>query len=177
MPNRYRTPDYSNEPNRRFYPTQETPSQPRIPSAPTPFPVPKTTSMPQSTNQSLETKKMPGQRSLSRHNTDDIAYLTGRHPVLLQRLYNAADSVLTAYPEQDFIYDAYPDYVSLHLMRDRILRETPTLTEDFLQAGCPIDWLNLLTDSVITEQLCRMRCQRNPSGVANTTSLQSVSRS
>ena len=177
MPNRYRTPDSTNEPNRRFYPSQEAPSQPRIPSAPTPLPVPKTTAMPHNPNQSLGTKKLPGQRSLSRHNTDDIAYLTGRHPILLQRLYRAVDSALTLYPEQSFLYDDYPDYVSLQLMRDRILRETPALTEAFLQAGCPIDWLNLLTDSVITEGLCRMRGQRNPSGVANTTSLQSVSRS
>ncbi len=152
MPNHYRTPDSTNEPYRRFYPTQEA-------------------------NRSYPEKKMPGQYSLSRHNTDDAAYLIGRHPILLQRLYHAVDSAFAPYTERSFLYDTYPDYVSLHLMRDRILKETPSLTADFLQAGCPIDWLNLLTDTVITDLLCKKRCQRNPIGVANTTSLQSVSRS
>lgn len=109
---------------------------------------------------------------------DDATYLTHRHPVLLQRLYNAADTLLNTYPSQAFVYDAYPDYLSLRLMRDRILRENTSLTEDFLQAGCPIEWLQLLADTVITELLCRMRCSyRNPNGDASTTSVQSFPRS
>lgn len=108
----------------------------------------------------------------------DAAYLAHRHPILLQRLYNAADILLDSYPEQSFIYDAYPDYLSLQLMRDRLLREASEITEAFLQEGCPIIWLNHLTDTVISELLCRKRCNyRKPNGDANTTSVRFVPRS
>lgn len=108
----------------------------------------------------------------------DAAYLAHRHPVLLQRLYNAADMLLDSYPKQDFIYDAYPDYLSLGLLRDRLLREHPDITETFLREGCPITWLNLLADTVISELLCRKRCSyRRPSGDASTTSVRFAPRS
>lgn len=152
------------EPRRRFYPTEgdPMPAQTRVPSAPTP------SAMPQPA----------GRNAPSGQKRGDAAYLAHRHPILLQRLYNAADSLLDTYPEQEFIYDAYPDYLSLHLMRDRILRENSGLTEEFLREGCPIAWLNLLTDTVISDLLCRKRCSyRNPMGDANTTSVQSLSRS
>ena len=59
-------------------------------------------------------------------------------------------------------------------MRDRLLRENAALTEAFLQAGCPITWLNLLTDTVLSELLLRLRqSYRNPKGDASTTSVQS----
>lgn len=108
---------------------------------------------------------------------DDAAYLAHRHPVLLQRLYETADTLLKTYPRHGFIYDAYPDALSLQLMRDRLLRENASLTESFLQAGCPIAWLNLLTDTVLSDLLFRLRqSYRSPKGVAKTTSVQSVSR-
>jgi len=159
MPAYQPTLDFPNEPKQRFYPPQDAQpqSRPRIPSTPT---------------------RQTAVRSLSEKKGDDATYLLHRHPILLQRLYHAADTLLNTYLRQDFIYDAYPDYVSLHLMRDRILRENTFLTEEFLQSGCPIEWLNLLTDTVISELLCRKRCShRNPMGDANTTSVQSISRS
>lgn len=114
----------------------------------------------------------------ARKKEDDAAYFAHRHPVSLQRLYEAADSLLSAYPRHSFIYDDYPDYLSLHLMRDRLLRENPSLTEEFLQAGCPIHWLNLLTDTVLSEQLCKLRrSYRSPKGDASTTSVRFMSRS
>lgn len=146
------------EPLRRFYPPQGEQSQQRTPVVPSPAPQQTTVS--------------------DRKKRGDAAYLAHRHPVLLQRLYNAADVLLDSYPEQDFIYDAYPDYLSLRLMRDRLLREYPEITETFLQEGCPIAWLNLLADTVISELLCRKRClYRRPSGDANTTSVRFAPRS
>ncbi len=146
------------EPLRRFYPPQG--EQPQQKAAVTPSPVSKQTMV------------------SGRKKRGDAAYLAHRHPVLLQRLYNAADVLLDSYPEQDFIYDAYPDYLSLQLMRDRLLREYPEITETFLQEGCPITWLNLLADTVISELLCRKRClYRNPNGEASTTSVQFAPRS
>lgn len=123
---------------------------------------------------------LPEPRSLmpNHKKKGDAVYLTRRHPILLQRLYFVTDALLDTYPDYSFLYDAYPDYLSLQLLRDRILQENTSLTEAFLQAGCPIAWLNLLTDTVISELLCRKRySHRNPMGEANTTSVQSDSRS
>lgn len=117
-------------------------------------------------------------QTVSGKKSDDAAYLMHRHPILLQRLYHAADSLLNTYHTPEFIYDAYPDYLSLRLMRNRLLRENSILTEEFLQSGCPLVWLNLLTDTVISELLCRKRCAyRSPRGEASTTSVQSSLRS
>ena len=138
MPSNIPAGNTQEEPLRRFYPPQGEQPQQIIPSG-SPF------AMQQAT---VSGRKKRG----------DAAYLVHRHPVLLQRLYNAADVLLDSYPKQDFIYDAYPDYLSLHLMRDRLLREYPEITENFLREGCPIAWLNLLTDTVISELLCRKRC-------------------
>ena len=89
-----------------------------------------------------------------------MPYFEGRYPVLLQRLYDAAGSLLDTYSRNDFPYDAYPDYLSLRLMRDRLLRENKDLTEEYLQAGCPIQWLEMLTDTILSEQLCRRRREK-----------------
>lgn len=152
MPANYSEPVFPTEPMRRFYPPQGA--------------------------ETLPQKQRPEQRHMSRRTESDDAYLMHRHPILLQRLYHAVDTLLTMYPEQSFLYDAFPDYLSLRLMRDRLLRENSALTEEFLHSGCPIEWLNLLTDTVISEQLCRMRCSyRKPRGEANTTSVQSAFRS
>ena len=119
-----------------------------------------------------------GMRTQPQQKRDDAAYLAHRHPILLQRLYQTTDSFLDRYPPDSFLYDAYPDYQSLRLMRDRILRENQALTEQFLQSGCPLTWLNLLTDTVISDLLCRKRCiYRKPSGEASTTSVTSAARS
>ena len=150
MPNTYSGRDSSTEPLHRFYPPQgaKEDNSSRFPSVP------------------------------ARKKSDDAAYLMHRHPLLLQHLYEACDTLLTAYPKNAFIFDACPDYLSLRLMRDRLLRENASLTENYLQAGCPIEWLNLLTDTVISDVLCRMRASyRNPNGDANTTSVRSALRS
>lgn len=173
----YSEPVFPSEPLQRFYPAQGTKNIPPIPSAPsavsshpaskprTPLPVP-------------ASAPAPVHHRRSRKKSDDASYLMHRHPLLLQRLYEVADTFLTSYRTQDFIYDTYPDYLSLGWMRDRLLRENNVLTEEFLSAGCPIEWLNILTDAVISELLCRKRCaQRNPRGEASTTSVQSPSRS
>lgn len=146
------------EPNRRFYPSQgET------------FPV----RPPVYINRTTPTAGL----SVLQKN-DDVSYLSHRHPILLQRLYFAVDTHLDTYPKQTFLYDAYPDYLSLHLLRDRILHENQGLTEEFLGEGCPIFWLQLLTDIVLSELLCvKRRHYRNPMGEASTTSVQSVTRS
>ena len=152
MPANYSEPGFPTEPMRRFYPPQGA------------HPLPQ--------------KQMPKQRYSPRQTESDAAYLMHRHPILLQRLYHAADTLLTMYPERSFLYDAYPDYQSLRLMRDRLLRENNSLTEEFLRSGCPIEWLNLLADTVISELLCRLRTSyRKPRGDANTTSVQSAFRS
>lgn len=146
------------EPMRRFYPSQgeEFPVRPPVFTARENFPA--------------------GLPDIQKN--DDACYFSHRHPILLQRLYAAADAQLDTYPKQSFLYDAYPDYLSLRLLRDRILRENRSLTEDFLQDGCPIFWLQLLTDTVLSELICRKRRHyRNPMGDASTTSVQSVTRS
>jgi len=168
---------YSKEPRQRFYPTQGNTAtgQPQIPSAPTPaFPKQSpVASQWNKTEQSIVPTK-PNRTSLNKKN-GDATYLMHRHPVLLQRLYNTADNLLETYPKKSFLYDAYPDYLSLRLLRDRLLRENSALTEEFLQSGCPILWLELLTDTVLSEVLCRKRCSyRNPIGEASTTSVQSA---
>lgn len=109
---------------------------------------------------------------------DDESYLSHRYPLLLQRLYQATDALLSTYATNDFIYDRYPDYVSLHHMRDRLLEQNRPITELFLQNGCTVTWLNLLTDSIISEQLTKRRfAYRNPMGDASTTSVRSRLRS
>lgn len=158
MPAYIPTDHTQNEPLRRFYPPQGEQPQQTLPDTPS-FPLQQAT---------VSGRKKRG----------DATYLAHRHPVLLQRLYNAADVLLDTYPKHDFIYDAYPDYLSLRLMRNRLLRENSEITENFLQEGCPISWLNLLADTVISELLCRKRClYRNPNGEASTTSVQFASRS
>lgn len=106
------------------------------------------------------TPSIPDRRTAPRGRTGDMPYFEGRYPILLQRLYDAAGALLDTYTNHDFLYDAYPDYLSLRLMRDRLLRETPDLTEEYLQAGCPIQWLELLTDTILSEQLCRRRREK-----------------
>lgn len=88
---------------------------------------------------------------------NDDLYLSHRYPFLLQRLYQAADACLDTYASNDFIYDRCPDYVSLHHMRDTLLRDNRTITEQFLQKGCTLTWLNLLTDCIISELLTKYR--------------------
>lgn len=101
-----------------------------------------------------EPNSMPHRRS------GNPMYFEQRHPIMLQRLYNATDILLASYGENEFIYDTYPDYLSLRLMRNRVLRDNPSLTEEFLQAGCPIEWLELLTDTIASDLLCRRRLQK-----------------
>ncbi len=169
---------YSNEPRQRFYPTQgNTPTgQPLIPSAPTPASQkPSPVMLRRNSREHTPMQTLPN-HTASYKKSGDATYLMHRHPVLLQRLYNTVDNLLETYPKQSFLYDAYPDYVSLRLLRDRLLRENLELTEEFLQSGCPVLWLELLTDTVLSEVLCRKRCfYRNPMGEASTTSVQSVS--
>lgn len=169
MPTLHRTADSDTEPLRRFYPPEGMRPQLQKESS--------LQTMPERLSQ-FPQKQMPEPRSGSRRKADDADYFMHRHPILLQRLYQAADTILDTYPKQAFVYDAYPDSLSLRLMRDRMLRENPALTEEFLQAGCPVIWLNLLTDTVISELLCRKRCPyRNPRGEASTTSVTSATRS
>lgn len=119
----------------------------------------------------------PDHRPQKKENSDDL-YLSHRYPLLLQRLYQIIDASLDTYASNDFIYDRYPDYVSLHHMRDRLLRENLPLAELFLQEGCPITWLNLLTDSIISERLTKRHPgYRKPMGDASTTSVRSAARS
>ncbi len=178
MPTHYSTPDYpaETEPKSRFYPNQESQTRPSIPSAPIPDIFPQMSSAPGAQQFPVPSPSTAARRIPSKQNNGDASYLMHRHPILLQRLYDAADSHLSSYRINDFIYDAYPDYLSLRLMRDRLLRENRTLTEEFLHAGCGTEWLNLLTDTVLSELLCRKRCSyRKPSGDANTTSVRSAS--
>ena len=152
MPTYQTEPEFPTEPKSRFYPPQGMRPTPAVPQTVPHFPV--------------------------RKKEDDVAYFAHRLPVSLQRLYEAADVLLNTYPRHGFIYDVYPDDLSLRLMRDRLLRENTDLTEEFLQAGCPIAWLNLLADTVLSEQLCKLRrSQRRPNGDASTTSVQSLFRS
>ena len=142
MPKIYSKANSPEEPRSRFYPVQDMPPQIFV-----------------------------GQHPMQQKNGNE-AYFEQRHPVMLRRLYQAADTLLETYPEQGFIYDAYPDYLSLRLLRNRILRENSELTEEFLQAGCPISWLELLTDTILSELLCRKRCHYlKPIGDARTTSV------
>lgn len=162
MPTYHSEPDYSSEPKSRFYPPQGM------------QPAPATQN--HSDDSPLYTAKDIRLRPYKKE--DDAAYFAHRHPVSLQRLYEAAGALLTTYPRHGFIYDAYPDALSLQWMRDRLLRENQTLTEEFLQAGCPLAWLNLLTDMVLSEQLLHLRqTHRNPKGDASTTSVRSIFRS
>lgn len=116
--------------------------------------------------------------SISQKTDSDALYFSHRYPFLLQRLYQAADAFLDTYAPNDFIYDRCPDYVSLHHMRDRLLENNRSVTELFLQGGCTLTWLNLLTDCVISELLTkRRRDYRNPMGEASTTSVRSELRS
>lgn len=117
--------DFPGEPLSRFYPSQEADTSDRLPTV-----------------------------TLSKNaRREQSSYFRGRHPVLVRRLYEAIQLLMDSYDRKSFLYDDYPDYLSLRLMRDRLLRENPDLTKDFLQEGCPILWLELLTDTIISEQL------------------------
>ena len=131
--------DSFEEPRQRFYPTQGITNR---------------------TVHEITSNTVPGNRpqiSSSHQKKGDASYLMHRHPMLLKRLYSVAETLLDTYPKKSFLYDAYPDYLSLRLMRDRLLNENRELTEQFLQSGCPILWLELLTDTVLSELLCRKR--------------------
>lgn len=195
MPNFYSSLKPPEEPRNRFYPVQDAlPSQePRIPSAPNPSTADHAAQLRQIPPAAQRQPAVQGQsapQKASRHSSTQMRcgndlYFEQRHPLLLRRLLLAATTFLDAYPAHDFIYDAYPDYLSLRLMRDRLLKENQTLTEEFLQAGCPMEWLSLLTDSILSELLCKKRrsvCSlpvqppfsetyRKPMGDANTTSV------
>ena len=174
MPTYQSETDFPSEPKSRFYPPQGMrPSSNTLQNSPF-LPVP-----PAQTNPGKRFRYEPKESSLRPNKKeDDVAYFTHRHPVSLQRLYDAADALLNTYPRHGFIYDAYPDNVSLRLMRDRLLRENKALTEEFLQDGCPIAWLNVLSDTVLSELLLRLRhSYRNPKGEASTTSVRSSFRS
>ncbi len=156
-------PDFTQEPLRRFYPPQG--MQPQ-----------KISNTECALAHSCTERGCEATSSLSHKKSDDATYLMHRHPMLLQRLYSAMDTLLLSYPKQSFLYDACPDYLSLRLLRDRFLRENSALTEEFLHSGLPIDWLNVLTDTILSELLCRSRRDyRKPMGDASTTSLRSVS--
>lgn len=191
-------PRTNKEPRSRFYPTQGSnpTNQPPIPSAPTPpmtlsRPVPETLlphtqiptpPTPQENRKISPTPTLPERRIAPREHTAEMPYFQHRYPIMLQRLYDTAGAMLDTYSNHDFLYDAYPDYLSLRLMRDRLLRENQELTEEFLQAGCPIQWLEMLTDTIVSELLYRRRREKartylNPMGEASTTSVQSVARS
>jgi len=158
------------EPKSRFYPPQGLRPSPVLSMPAHPTVLHDTLTTPDA--DSVRTHRSSSFRSYKKE--DDVVYFTHRHPIFLQRLYEAADTFLTAYPHHSFIYDAYPDALSLQLMRDRLLRENRSITEDFLQAGCPIAWLNVLTDTVLWELLLRFRkAYRNPRGEASTTSVRS----
>lgn len=174
MPSYHSETDYREEPKSRFYPTQGIqPAPTTLQTAPgRPVPSASMKSDGFSGNIQKNIRLRPYKKE------DDVAYFAHRHPISLQRLYEAADALLNTYPSHGFIYDAYPDTLSLRLIRDRLLRENKDLTEEFLQAGCPITWLNLLTDTVLSEQLLRRRqAYRSPKGDASTTSVQSLFRS
>lgn len=173
MPTYHSESDYLSEPKRRFYPPQGMRPAPAAQTAPS-LSSPAASEL--SDAHSLHDRKSIRLRPYKKE--DDAAYFAHRHPISLQRLYEAADALLNTYPRHGFIYDAYPDDLSLRLIRDRLLRENAGLTEEFLQAGCPIAWLNVLTDTVLSELLLRLRqTYRNPRGEANTTSVQPLFRS
>ena len=146
------------EPRQRFYPPQG--ARYDVPRNITSAPMPDSRPLPLPTH----------------HKRGDASYLMHRHPMLLKRLYSTSETLLDSYPKQSFLYDAYPDYLSLRLMRDRLLKENRELTEEFLQSGCPIVWLELLTDTVLSELLCKKRSHHlSPMGEARTTSERSAS--
>lgn len=180
MPSFYSAmPRTTKEPRSRFYPPQgsDSTNQPTIPSAPAPSmtqpspnrpapaPQPSFPEPPLMEQSYPEQPQMPSQnlsdgQTSPRRRAGEMPYFEGRYPLMLQRLYDAAGNLMDTYSANEFIYDAYPDYLSLRLMRDRLLRENPDLTEEFLQAGCPIMWLELLTDTITSELLCRKRHQQ-----------------
>lgn len=105
MPNFYSTmPRIPKEPRSRFYPPQgfDSSEQPSIPAAPTP----------QSRIQTQQTPPMPERRATAHQRTGEMPYFTGRYPMMLQRLYDATDTMLDTYTGNNFLYDAYPDYLS-----------------------------------------------------------------
>ena len=139
MSSMYADTSLRDELRRSFYPNPDnTPSSPASSFRPTDATLPK---------HSSQTQKK---------NNDDL-YLSHRYPLLLQRLYQATDTYLDTYKHNDFIYDRYPDFVSLHHMRDGLLQKNRSITELFLQTGCTLPWLNLLTDCVISEHLIKRR--------------------
>lgn len=181
MPNFYSNLRHTNkEPRSRFYPTQgsDSASQPQIPSAPQPPAAPPELPAvpPQSPSAAPAPQQkiapaipeppvlspspvLPERQNPERKRRAEMPYFEHRYPFLLQRLYDTAAAMIDTYSGHDFLYDAYPDYLSLRLMRDRMLRENPELTGEFLQAGCPLMWLELLADTVISERLCQKRCR------------------
>ncbi len=174
MPTYHSETDFPSEPKSRFYPPQGMRPAPAAQKTILRIPSPDVQGM--SGDYARYDKSEIRLRPYKKE--DDAVYFAHRHPISLQRLYEAADALLNTYPRHGFIYDAYPDNLSLRLMRDRLLRENTALTEEFLHAGCPITWLNLLADTILSELLLRLRqAYRNPKGDASTTSVQSLFRS
>jgi len=147
---------------------QEMPTAPsqrpvqEMPTAPSQRPVQEmpTQPMPQENRIFSPVPTISERRNTPRERSAEPPYFEHRYPLMLQRLYDVSGAMLDTYSNHDFLYDTYPDYLSLRLMRDRLLRENQDLTEEFLQAGCPIMWLELLTDTIVSELLCRRRREK-----------------
>ena len=98
----------------------------------------------------------------------DEAFFLQRHNLLTRRLTSAVNDLILKEKPNSFLFDLYPDYLSLRLFEERIISTNKQLTAEFLQAGWPVEFLREKTGVLLTALLI---FYRKPSGDARMTSV------
>ena len=155
------------QPNRPIppRPTPPRPIPPPNPNRPTPpRPIP---SSPQNSNirmnqipiYPLETPStiiLPSMDSFSR----DYRYLESMYPELLRRLRFAIQEELELVKQEgSFLYDEYPDKLSLQRFKRHLVGTQSELAEEFAKKGCPEEWFEAFVELLLTQQLLELRRQ------------------
>ena len=107
----------------------------------------------------LETPNMiilPSMDSFSR----DYRYLESMYPELLRRLRFAIQEELELVKQEgSFLYDEYPDKLSLRRFKRHLVGTQSELAEEFAKKGCPAEWFEAFVELLLTQQLLELRRQ------------------
>lgn len=136
-----------------FYPGLIPNEPPLPPPVPRPYPIPAN-----NPRYPLETPSLllPTTDSFSR----DCRYLESMYPDLLRRLRLAIQEELALLQhEYSFLYDEYPDKLSLRRLKRHIAGSQPELAEEFAKKGCPAEWFEAFVELLLTQQLLQLRRQ------------------
>ena len=107
----------------------------------------------------LETPSLllPTMDSFSR----DCRYLQSMYPDLLRRLRFAIQEEMTLLQhEHSFLYDEYPDKLSLRRLTRHLVGTQSELAEEFAKKGCPAEWFEAFVELLLVQQILELRRHR-----------------